>query len=348
MGNHPGRTPDDHRPLRVSAPKKRAAGIPAVISSAQHGIRRMGVRRTWKTLRTVNQLEGFDCPGCAWPDPEHRSGFEFCENGAKAVAEEAMSARFTAENFASRSIAEWSELSDYELGGLGRLTQPVHRRKDHDRYEPISWDDALDMIGDRLNRLDDPDRAVFYTSGRTSNEAAFLYQLMVRSLGTNNLPDCSNMCHESSGKALGSTIGIGKGTVRLSDFTEADVIVVIGQNPGTNHPRMLTTLRDAKRNGARIIHVNPLPETGLERFKHPQDYMRMDIFDDQLADLHLPVRIGGDAALLQALQHLAISHGAVDTSFIDASTSGFDALAEARQDIDWQRITDDTGLDQAD
>ena len=347
MGTHPGRTPDDHRPLRVSAPKKRAAGLPAVISSAQHGIRRMGVRRTWKTLRTVNQLEGFDCPGCAWPDPEHRSGFEFCENGAKAVAEEAMSARFTAEKLASRTIAEWSELSDYELGGLGRLTQPVHRRKDHDRYEPISWDDALDMIGDRLNRLDDPDRAVFYTSGRTSNEAAFLYQLMVRSLGTNNLPDCSNMCHESSGKALGSTIGIGKGTVRLSDFTEADVIVVIGQNPGTNHPRMLTTLRDAKRNGARIIHVNPLPETGLERFKHPQDYMRMDLFDDQLADLHLPVRIGGDAALLQALQHLAISHGAVDTSFIDASTSGFDALAEARQDIDWQRITDDTGLDQA-
>ncbi|MEC8266267.1 MAG: FdhF/YdeP family oxidoreductase [Candidatus Thermoplasmatota archaeon] len=347
MGDHPGRTPDDHRPLHVSAPKKRAAGIPAVISSAQHGIRRMGVRRTWKTLRTVNQLEGFDCPGCAWPDPEHRSGFEFCENGAKAVAEEAMSARFTAERFASKSIAEWSQLSDYELGGLGRLTQPVHRRKDHDRYESISWDDALDMIGERLNRLDDPDRAVFYTSGRTSNEAAFLYQLMVRSLGTNNLPDCSNMCHESSGKALGSTIGIGKGTVRLSDFSEADVIVVIGQNPGTNHPRMLTTLRDAKRNGARIIHVNPLPETGLERFKHPQDYLRMDLFDDQLADLHLPVRIGGDAALLQALQHLAIKHGAVDTSFIDASTSGFDALAEARQDIDWQRITEDTGLDQA-
>ena len=258
-----------------------------------------------------------------------------------------MSARFTAQRFASRSIAEWSQLSDYELGGLGRLTQPVHRRKDHDRYESISWDDALDMIGERLNRLDDPNRAVFYTSGRTSNEAAFLYQLMVRRRGTNNLPDCSNMCHESSGKALGSTIGIGKGTVRLSDFSEADVIVVIGQNPGTNHPRMLTTLRDAKRNGARIIHVNPLPETGLERFKHPQDYMRMDLFDDQLADLHLPVRIGGDAALLQALQHLAIKHGAVDTSFIDASTSGFDALAEARQDIDWQRITDDTGLDQA-
>lgn len=258
-----------------------------------------------------------------------------------------MSARFTAERFASRSIAEWSQLSDYELGGLGRLTQPVHRRKDHDRFESISWDDALDMIAERLHRLDDPNRAVFYTSGRTSNEAAFLYQLMVRSLGTNNLPDCSNMCHESSGKALGSTIGIGKGTVRLSDFSEADVIVVIGQNPGTNHPRMLTTLRDAKRNGARIIHVNPLPETGLERFKHPQDYMRMDLFDDQLADLHLPVRIGGDAALLQALQHLAIKHGAVDTSFIDASTSGFDALAEARQDIDWQRITDDTGLDQA-
>ncbi|MGB0151916.1 MAG: FdhF/YdeP family oxidoreductase [Candidatus Poseidoniaceae archaeon] len=346
MGNHPGRTPDDHQPLRVSAPKKRAAGIPAVISSAQHGIRRMGVRRTWKTLRTVNQQEGFDCPGCAWPDPAHRSGFEFCENGAKAVAEEAMSARFTAERFASKSIADWSKMSDYELGGLGRLTHPVVRRGNHDRFESISWDDALDMVGDRLSGLDDPDRAVFYTSGRTSNEAAFLYQLMVRSHGSNNLPDCSNMCHESSGKALGSTIGIGKGTVRLSDFEEADVIVVIGQNPGTNHPRMLTSLRDAKRNGARIIHVNPLPEAGLERFKHPQDYMRLDLFDDQLADLHLPVRIGGDAALLQALQHLAIAYGAVDTAFIDSSTSGFDALAEARQDIDWQRVIDDTGLDQ--
>ena len=346
MEGHSGRTPDDDNPLRVSTPKKRAAGIPAVISSARHGVRRMGVRRTWKSLRTINQQEGFDCPGCAWPDPEHRSGFEFCENGAKAVAEEAMTARCTPEVMASKSISAWAELSDFELGGLGRLTHPMIRRANEDRFASIPWDKALEMVGQRLAELDDPHRAVFYTSGRTSNEAAFLYQLMVRSLGTNNLPDCSNMCHESSGKALGSTIGIGKGTVRLSDFLEADVIMVIGQNPGTNHPRMLTSLRDAKRNGARIIHVNPLPEAGLERFKHPQDYMKMDLFDDQLADLHLPVRIGSDAALLHALQHLAIVDGAVDTTFVDASTRGFDALVEARQDIDWSRVTSDTGLDQ--
>ena len=232
MGRHPSHTPDDTNPLRVKPPKKRAAGMPAVLSSAQHGLNRMGVRRTWKTLRTVNQHGGFDCPGCAWPDPEHRSGFEFCENGAKAVAEEAMAARFTPERFATKSISTWAELSDYELGGLGRLTSPVIRRSQEDHFESISWEAALDMVAERLVDLDDADRAVFYTSGRTSNEAAFLYQLMVRSLGTNNLPDCSNMCHESSGKALGSTIGIGKGTVRLSDFNEADLIMVIGQIPG--------------------------------------------------------------------------------------------------------------------
>jgi len=344
MENRSGRTPKDDARLRVSAPKTRAAGIPAVLSSAKHGVRRMGVRKTWKTLRTVNQQDGFDCPGCAWPDPEHRSGFEFCENGAKAVAEEAMSARFTPEVFASKSISEWAGMSDYELGGLGRFTHPVVRKSGEDRFQSISWDDALGMASERLQAVEDPNRAVFYTSGRTSNEAAFLYQLLVRRLGTNNLPDCSNMCHESSGKALGSTIGIGKGTVRLSDFPKADVIVVIGQNPGTNHPRMLTSLRDAKRAGARIIHVNPLPEAGLERFKHPQDYMRLDLFDDQLADLHLPVRIGSDAALLHALQHLAIEAGAVATSFVDEHTSGFDALANARQDLDWDTVLQDTGL----
>lgn len=347
MQGHPGRTPEDRTPLRVSSPKTRAAGLPAVTSSVKHGVRRMGVRRTWKTLRTVNQQEGFDCPGCAWPDPEHRSGFEFCENGAKAVAEEAMSARFTPEVFGSKSIAEWSVMSDYELGGLGRFTHPVLRKEGEDRFQSIDWDDALDMVGQRLTALDDPDRAVFYTSGRTSNEAAFLYQLMVRQLGTNNLPDCSNMCHESSGKALGATIGIGKGTVRLSDFPKADVIMVIGQNPGTNHPRMLTSLRDAKRAGARILHVNPLPEAGLERFKHPQDYMRMDLFDDQLADLHLPVRIGSDAALLHALQHLAIADGAVMQTFLDESTTGFDAFAEARQEVDWDKVEADTGLERS-
>lgn len=347
MQGYPGRTPEDTARLRVASPKTRAAGIPAVVSSAKHGIKRMGVRKTWKTLRMINQQDGFDCPGCAWPDPDHRSGFEFCENGAKAVAEEAMSARFTPEVFGSKPISSWSSMSDYELGKLGRLTQPVLRKKGESSFQGISWDEALELASKRLKAVSDPNRAVFYTSGRTSNEAAFLYQLMVRRLGTNNLPDCSNMCHESSGKALGATIGIGKGTVRLSDFNEADVIMVIGQNPGTNHPRMLTSLRDAKRAGARIIHVNPLPEAGLERFKHPQDYMRLDLFDDQLADVHLPVRIGSDAALLQALQHLSLQAGAVDTRFVDASTAGYDAFAEARADVDWEQVTKDTGLSQA-
>ena len=343
----PGRTPADERPLMVKPRKQRAAGIPAVASSLRHGVRRMGLARTVQTLRMVNQQDGFDCPGCAWPDPEHRSGFEFCENGAKAVAEEAMTARCTPDVLASRSIHDLSMLSDFELGSLGRLTSPTVRRAGKDRFEPIGWDEALDMVADRLRSLPSPERGVFYTSGRTSNEAAFLYQLFVRSLGSNNLPDCSNMCHESSGKGLGGTIGIGKGTVRLSDFEHADLILVIGQNPGTNHPRMLTSLRDAKRKGARIIHVNPLPEAGLERFKHPQDYMRLDLFDDQLADLHLPVRIGSDAALLQALQHLQIEAGALDESFIDASTSGFDALLEERKTLDWGRVLSDTGLDRS-
>ena len=189
MQGQPGRTTEDRSPLRVTSPKTRAAGLPAVASSVKHGVRRMGVRRTWKTLRTVNQQEGFDCPGCAWPDPEHRSGFEFCENGAKAVAEEAMSARFTPEVFGSKSIDEWASMSDYELGDLGRFTHPVVRKEGEDRFQSIDWDDALDMVGQRLMGLNDPNRAVFYTSGRTSNEAAFLYQLMVRQLGTNNLPD---------------------------------------------------------------------------------------------------------------------------------------------------------------
>lgn len=343
----PGRTPADHARLRVKPAKKRAAGLPAVLSSVRHGVRRMGAARTVRTLRMVNQQDGFDCPGCAWPDPEHRSGFEFCENGAKAVAEEAMKARCTPEVLASRPIEDWAALSDHELGNLGRLTAPAYRPAGSTNFEAMAWEDALDLVGNALRALPSPERGVFYTSGRTSNEAAFLYQLMVRSLGSNNLPDCSNMCHESSGKGLGSTIGIGKGTVRLSDFDAADLVVVIGQNPGTNHPRMLTALRDAKRTGAKILHVNPLPEAGLMRFKHPQDYLRLDLFDDQLADLHLPVRIGGDAALLQALQHLLIKQGAIDQDFLDEHTVGSEALFDARAEVDWARIEEDAGLDAA-
>ena len=261
----------------------------------------MGAVKTIKALRMVNQKEGFDCPGCAWPDPEHRTTFEFCENGAKAVADEAMSANVTPDYLARHSVRELSNMSDYELNSLGRISHPVHLPPGSSHYVPISWEGAFEKISNALLACDSPDRAVFYTSGRTSNEAAFLYQAFVRAFGTNNLPDCSNMCHESSGKALGQSIGIGKGTVSLDDFLHADTILVIGQNPGTNHPRMLTALRDAKRSGANIIHINPLPEAGLTRFKHPQDYMKGDLRTTKLADLHLPVKIGGDAALLKGL-----------------------------------------------
>ena len=304
----------------------------------------MGLRKTVKTLTMVNQQEGFDCPGCAWPDPDHRTTFEFCENGAKAVADEAMKAHITPQFFQQHSIQSLSELSDYELNRKGRLAHPVYLPEGASHYESISWDDAFELIASKLNATSSPNNSVFYTSGRTSNEAAFLYQAFVRAYGTNNLPDCSNMCHESSGKGLGQTIGIGKGTVTLEDFNHSDVIMVIGQNPGTNHPRMLTALRDAKKNGARIIHVNPLPEAGLMAFKHPQDYMKGDVRSTTLADIHLPVRIGGDAALLKGLMKIQMAQKAFDSSFIKNKTKGFESLTNHLDSVSWKEITSDSGL----
>ena len=308
----------------------------------------MGPVKTIKTLRMVNQKEGFDCPGCAWPDPDHRTAFEFCENGAKAVADEAMKANVTPAYLSQHSVQDLAEMSDYELNNLGRISHPVYLAPDSSRYESISWEDAIEKIASALKACSTPDNAVFYTSGRTSNEAAFLYQAFVRAFGTNNLPDCSNMCHESSGKGLGQTIGIGKGTVSLEDFLHADTILVIGQNPGTNHPRMLTALRDAKKQGARIIHVNPLSEAGLSRFKHPQDYMKGDFRSTTLADIHLPVRIGGDAALLKGLIKIQLESGAVDHDFINKKTDGFEAMADAAKGISWDAITADSGLTEHD
>ena len=304
----------------------------------------MGLRKTVRTLTMVNQQEGFDCPGCAWPDPDHRTTFEFCENGAKAVADEAMKAHITPQFFQQHSIQSLSELSDYELNRKGRLAHPVYLPEGASHYESISWDDAFELIANKLNATSSPNNSVFYTSGRTSNEAAFLYQAFVRAYGTNNLPDCSNMCHESSGKGLGQTIGIGKGTVTLEDFNHSDVIMVIGQNPGTNHPRMLTALRDAKKNGARIIHVNPLPEAGLMAFKHPQDYMKGDVRSTTLADIHLPVRIGGDAALLKGLMKIQMAQKAFDSSFIKNKTKGFESLTNHLDSVSWKEITSDSGL----
>ncbi|DAC57327.1 MAG TPA: hypothetical protein D7I08_05900, partial [Candidatus Poseidoniales archaeon] len=320
------RTPPDNVSLKLKKVKKKAAGVGAIASSVVHGLTKMGAVKTVKTLRTVNQLEGFDCPGCAWPDPEHRTAFEFCENGAKAVADEAMRANVTPAFFEKHSIQSLSDMSDHDLNAFGRLAHPVLLEEGASHYKAVSWEDAIDVIATALNQTNTPDRSVFYTSGRTSNEAAFLYQAFVRAYGTNNLPDCSNMCHESSGKALIQTIGIGKGTVTLNDFSAADVIMVIGQNPGTNHPRMLTALRDAKEAGSKIIHVNPLPETGLARFKHPQDYMKASLKTTTLADLHLNVRVGGDAALMKGLIKTQLAHNAVDVRFIEEKTQGYEDM----------------------
>lgn len=342
------RTPDDTNALRLKKPKTKAAGIPAVLSSAKHGLAKMGLAKTIKNLTMVNQKEGFDCPGCAWPDPEHRTTFEFCENGAKAVADEAMKAHVTPHFFSKHSVSELSQLSDYELNRKGRISHPVILEKGALHYTKISWKDAFSRISDHLKSISDPNRTAFYTSGRTSNEAAFLYQAFVRAYGTNNLPDCSNMCHESSGKGLGQTIGIGKGTVTLDDFNHADVIMVIGQNPGTNHPRMLTALRDAKHKGAKIIHVNPLPEAGLMQFKHPQDYMKGDLKSTTLADLHLGVRIGGDAALIKGLIKVQVDRQAIDQEFVTSKTTGMDEMISKAASTSWKQITKDSGLSKSD
>jgi len=263
--------PIEEKHLAVSSPPDAAGGILSITTALRYALRSPGILRGASALSHLNQFDGVDCPGCAWPDPDtHRSANEYCENGAKAVAEEATAKRLTPDFFREWSVEKLSSQSDYWLGQQGRLTHPMVLRPGKSHYEPIVWADAFQLIAGELNALACPDEAIFYTSGRTSNEAAFLYQLFVREFGTNNLPDCSNMCHESSGVALKQSIGTGKGTVKLSDFDLADTIFVIGQNPGTNHPRMLTTLQRAARRGAAIISVNPLSEVGLSRFKHPQ------------------------------------------------------------------------------
>jgi formate dehydrogenase major subunit len=341
----PSTDPDESR-LKVSTPKGSAAGATAVGVSMKRSVDQMGVTRTARTLRRVNQTEGFDCQGCAWPDPdpEHRHPIEFCENGAKAVAEEATQRRLAPEFFATYSVDDLSDRTDYWLGQQGRLTQPMVKRPRSRHYLPIGWDEAYALIAEHLNRLDSPDEAVFYTSGRTSNEAAFAYQLFVRAFGTNNLPDCSNMCHESSGVALTEVIGVGKGSVSLLDIYDAELIVITGQNPGTNHPRMLTALETAKRHGAKIIAVNPLREAGLVNFRNPQKVRGWLGKGQDLADLHLPIRVNGDLALWQAIGALLVEWDALDHEFIERHTVGFDAWAEHVRNLDWDRVVEATGL----
>ncbi|CAN5768605.1 FdhF/YdeP family oxidoreductase [soil metagenome] len=330
---------------QVTKPKQWAAGIPGVLASVRQLSDRMSLRKGTKTLLKMNQPGGFDCPGCAWPEPHDTSRLEFCENGAKAVAEEATDRRVTAQFFAEHSLVDLDGRTDYWLGQQGRLTEPMYRESGASHYTPISWDDAFARIGGALRSLAEPDRAVFYTSGRTSNEAAFLYQLMVRAVGTNNLPDCSNMCHESSGVALGAAIGIGKGTVTLDDVHHAELIVVVGQNPGTNHPRMLIALEAAKGNGASIVSINPLPEAGLLAFRNPQKISGVLGRGHALSDLHLPIKVGADLALFQWInRRLVADSGAVDHEFVTEYTDGFDAMAAHVSFLDPDALLAATGL----
>ncbi|MFI9624173.1 FdhF/YdeP family oxidoreductase [Streptomyces sp. NPDC052042] len=332
---------------RVKPAQHSAAGLPAVAHSLAIARQQMGVRRTAQTLLKVNQKNGFDCPGCAWPEGDHRHTAEFCENGAKAVAEEATLRRVTPEFFATHSVPDLAARSGYWLGQQGRITHPMYLPEGAEHYEPVTWERAFAIIAEDIRALSSPDEAVFYTSGRTSNEAAFLLQLFAREFGTNNLPDCSNMCHESSGSALTETIGIGKGSVSLEDLHQADLIIIAGQNPGTNHPRMLSALEKAKSAGAKIISVNPLPEAGLERFKNPQTPHGM-LRGTPLTDLFLQIRIGGDQALFRLLNKLILqTDGAVDETFVREHTHGYEEFATAAREADWERTLTATGLDRA-
>ncbi|RZD75609.1 hypothetical protein C0Q57_00765 [Streptomyces albidoflavus] len=338
--------------LSVTPPKTWATGVPAVTHALEYALGQTSVRRTALTLLNINQAKGFDCPGCAWPEPapgkRHRN--EYCESGGKHIADEATSRRVTAGFFREHSIAELDAKSDYWLNQQGRLTEPMIKRPGATHYEPVGWDEAFGILADELRSLASPDEALFYTSGRLNNEAAFLLQLFARAYGTNNLPDCSNMCHESSGSALGETLGIGKGSVSLDDIHEADLVFVVGQNPGTNHPRMLSALEETKRNGGQVVAVNTLPEAGLMRFKHPQKARGVIGRGTEIADQFLHIRAGGDLALFQALNLLLLeaedeAPGTVlDHAFIASDTTGFETFAEHARKTRWEDVLEATGL----
>ena len=338
-------TPLEESPPKTGQTSTSAAGATAILSTLKHGFSRSGISGSFSSFSKVNKFGGFDCPGCAWPDPDdHRTIAEFCENGAKAVADEATKKKISSDFFLENSVVDLSKMSDEWLNSVGRLTQPMILHQDSINYEPISWDDAFEIIATELVKLDNPDEAIFYTSGRTSNEAAFLWQLLARGFGTNNLPDCSNMCHESSGFALTDSIGIGKGTVKLADFNSADLILVVGQNPGTNHPRMLTALRDAKKNGASIISINPLVETGMKKFKHPQNPLEMIGSGKSISDKHVRININGDLAFFRGLNHSLIKNGHYDEKFISRYTEGFENYKNSITNVDWKEIQSTSGI----
>jgi molybdopterin-dependent oxidoreductase alpha subunit len=346
--------------LEVGEPKKTAGGLTAIRQSVKYAYGEMGAIRGTQTLLKLNQKGGIDCQSCAWADPEHRTVAEFCENGAKALADEGTTKNIGADFFSKYSINELSEKSDQWLNAQGRIVEPLVLRENASHYEPISWTEAFSMLAAELNSLAAPDEAIFYTSGRTSNEAAFLYQLFVRQFGTNNLPDCSNMCHESTSFALNEAVGLGKATIRLEDLENTDLIIIIGQNPGTNAPRMMSSLQEAKRNGAKIIAINPMPEAGLLNFinPNPQHYPNIlnfpiDLLGNQptaLADLHLPVKIGGDMAVLKGMMKVMLERekrhpkSVFDREFIGAKTEGFEDFIKNLEKISREDILEESGL----
>lgn len=338
--------------LKVEKPYTVAAGVEAVYQSGKQVFGKAGVARGMKALLKMNQKGGFDCPSCAWPDPDDdRSKIaEYCENGAKAVADEATAKSLHADFFEKHSVAELSLLDDYHIGSNGRIAQPMYLPANATHYQAIMWDDAFKLIATHLNKLNSPNEAIFYTSGRTSNEAAYLYQLFVKEYGTNNLPDCSNMCHESTSSALAEVLGIGKGSVKLEDFYEAEVIMIVGQNPGTNHPRMLTALQKGRANGATIISVNPLRETGLLGFSNPQKLKGILNINTKLTDIFLQVKLNGDQALFKALTYLLWKEeeqnpGIVfDHEFIKEYTSGYDELLTSIRHYDVDQLLQLAGI----
>lgn len=344
--------PEKFAQIKLTPPKKKAAGIPALVSSMRHISKEMGIWNGIKLLNQMNQKDGFDCPGCAWPDPDgKRSSLgEYCENGVKAIAEEATNKKVDRDFFKKYSVEELSQHTDYWIGKAGRILEPMYLKEGSSHYEPISWEDAYDLIANKLKSLKSPNEAVFYTSGRTSNEAAFMYQLLVRQFGTNNLPDCSNMCHESSGVGLSETVGIGKGSVTLEDLYEAELIMVIGQNPGTNHPRMLSALEKCKENGGKVVSINPLPETGTNVFVDPQNPLAVLKGGTALSDHFLQVKINGDVALLKAIMYLMWeaeqkNPGKVfDLDFIQEFTEGYKSFIEKLRQENFQSLVDQSGV----
>lgn len=326
-------TSEEFTNLKTTEPAKNSGGFKALKSAVSHASKYIKPSNAIKISTKINQKGGFDCPGCAWPDPddERSSLGEYCENGMKAMSEEMQNKTIDHEFFANHSVEELANMSDFEIGKSGRLSEPMFLAEGATHYQPISWDSAFKKVGNHLNALNDPDEAVFYTSGRTTNEAAFLYQLFVREFGTANLPDCSNMCHEASGSALSETLGIGKGSVTLDDLYKAELVMVIGQNPGTNHPRMLTALEKCKNNGGKIIAINPLPEAGLIKFTNPQSPIKLLKGGTKLTDVFVPITINGDVAFVKALlikllEKEELEGNVFDKDFINEHTHGYDAF----------------------